>query len=242
MKIDLVFTHLVATEDKLKHHTAAVIDVLRACSTICEALRNGAKEIVPLAEVSEAMELAGKLSREKVLLCGEREGQIIPGYDLGNSPLEYSREMVEGKTLIFTSTNGSAAMVKASAAKNAILACFNNISAAAEYILKQGDDLTIICSGANHQFSMDDAVCGGMLAHFLTHQCEGEVELSDGAEAACVLYHKFQGKIPLMLAGCYHGSYLRSLGYERDLDFCGRVDSSGVVAELKEGKIVLNDE
>jgi len=242
MKIDLFFTHTSAAEEKLKNRTAAVIDVLRASSTICEALRNGAKEIVPLAEVSEAMELAGKLSREKILLCGEREGKIIPGYDLGNSPLEYTREIVEGKTLLFTSTNGSAAMVKASAAKNTVIACFNNISAAADYILRQSGDLTIICSGTNQQFSMDDAVCGGMLAHFLTHQCEGEVELSDAAEAACVLYHKFQGKIPLMLAGCAHGSYLRSLGYDYDLKFCGRVDSTEVAPVLKEGKIVLNDE
>jgi len=242
MKIDLSFTHIPVTDDKLKNHLVAVVDVLRASSTICEALRNGAKEIIPLAEVSEAMELTGKLSRDNVLLCGEREGNIIPGYDLGNSPLEYSREMVQGKTLIFTSTNGSVAMTKAASAKSAIIVSFNNISAAVDYILRAGEDLTIICSGNNMQFAMEDAVCGGMMVNMLCQQSEDAVELNDGAQAAVILFQKFRSKYRQLLVRCFHGRYLKSLGYDQDLEFCSQVDNNNAIPVLKEGKIILNTE
>ena len=239
MEIDLVLTHIPITDEKLKNRMVVIIDVLRASTTICEALMHGAKEIIPVLNVADAMSLAGNLSRDNLLLCGEREGNVIEGFNLGNSPLEYTADVVAGKSLIFTSTNGSVALVKASSAKSAIITGFINISASVDKLMESGENVLIICSGNNQQFAMEDTVCGGMLVHLLKQECKDEVILNDGAEAAEILFEKSRNKYYEMLKNCKHGKYLISLNYGEDLAVCASVDSVSVIPVLKQGKVTL---
>ena len=241
MKADLVLTHIPITDEKLKNRLVVIIDILRTSTTICVALRNGAKEVIPVANVADAMTLAGNLSRDNLILCGEREGKLIEGFNLGNSPLEYAPEMVTGKSLIFTSTNGSVALVKARNAKTAIIAGFVNMSACVDFIMDAGEDVLIICAGNNQQFSMEDTVCGGMLIHFLMQENETELVMNDGAEAAHVLFEHHRNNYLEMLQNSTHGKYLQSLDFKRDLEVCAEIDSMNIIPKLLQGKVIAAD-
>ena len=217
MKADLILTHIPITDEKLKNRLAVIVDVLRTSSTICIALKNNAREVIPVSCVPDAMELAGNLSRDNILLCGEREGKLIEGFDLGNSPFEYSSEIVEGKSLIFCSTNGSEALVKSSSAHLTVVCGFINMSACLDYILKSKSDIIIVCAGNNGQFAMEDTVCGGMLIYLIRQEIGDEFEMNDGSEAALILFQRYKDKYYRLLQRCSYGRYLKSLNYEADL-------------------------
>jgi len=241
MKADLVLTHIPITDEKLKNRLVVIIDVLRTSTTICVALRNGAKEVIPVANVADAMTLAGNLSRDNLILCGEREGKLIEGFNLGNSSLEYTSDIVAGKSLIFTSTNGSVALVKSSNAKTAIIAGFINMSACVDFIMNAGEDVLVVCAGNNQQFTMEDTVCGGMLIHLLMQENETDLEMNDGAEAAHILFEHHRNNYLEMLHNSTHGKYLQTLDYERDLEVCAEVDSMNIIPKLEQGKVTLAD-
>ena len=121
MKIEVCFTPAQVDESDLRDKNVVVIDILRASTTIIIALSNGAKEVVPVETIEGAVKIASGLFSETTLLCGERDGRTIEGFHLGNSPLEYNEEKVRGKTLVFTSTNGSLALIKGKNARNLIV-------------------------------------------------------------------------------------------------------------------------
>ena len=136
--ISLYVTPREFSDDNLRGTTAIVIDVLRSSSTIATALLCGAREIVPVSSPAEAGELAQKYGRAATLLCGERDGKRIEGFDLGNSPSEYTAEQVSGRTLIFSSTNGSPVMVRARLSDRVLIGGFNNFSAVVESVAAAG--------------------------------------------------------------------------------------------------------
>ncbi|MFH0766054.1 MAG: 2-phosphosulfolactate phosphatase, partial [Calditrichota bacterium] len=128
-RIDMFFTPAAVTHERLKGYNVVVIDVLRAATTIATALNNGARDVIPAESISRAIDLSIELKREDVLLCGEREGRLVDGFSLGNSPADYSRERVRARTLIFGSTNGSPAIVRAAVARKVLLCAFINLNA-----------------------------------------------------------------------------------------------------------------
>lgn len=239
MKADLVFTHIPITDEKLKNRFVVMVDVLRTSSTICIALKNQAREVIPVSSVPDAMELAGNLSRDNVLLCGEREGKLIEGFDLGNSPFEYSSEKIAGKSLIYCSTNGSEALVKSSSAHLTIVCGFVNISACLDYIMRENNDLLIICAGNNGQFALEDTVCGGMLIYLIRQEIGDELEMNDGSEAALILFQKYKDKYNRLLQRCSHGRFLKILNMGADLKVCAEVDSLNIVPLYQSGKVTL---
>lgn len=239
MKVDLVFTHIPITEEKLSDRAVVMVDVLRTSTTVTVALANGAKEIIPVDGVPAAMQLMGNLSRDNVLLCGEREGKLIEGFDLGNSPFDYQEEIIKGKSLIFNTTNGSVALTKMKTAKLSIVCGFVNISACADFLVKEDEDVLIVCAGNHHQFDMEDAVCGGMLVNLLQNKVGREMEMNDGTEAAVIIFNKYQDKYLHLLENAYHGKYLVSLGLGGDLSVCADVDSYNVVPVYKDGVLRL---
>ena len=135
MKITLFFTPAGIDDDQISGRTAVVIDILRATTTAAVALFNGAREIIPTATLGDATSLKQKLDHSSVLLGGEREGQKVEGFDLGNSPFEYSSKVVENKSIILASTNGSAALLCGSEAENCLACAFINISAVLKQVL-----------------------------------------------------------------------------------------------------------
>jgi len=156
--------HLVQPEE-LAGGTVVVIDVLRATTTICHAVAAGVDEVIPCLEVEEALATAESLSG-KVVLGGERKGVRIDGFDLGNSPGEYTPDRLDGATLAFTTTNGTRAMHHAHLAPRVLLAAFVNASAVVQALLDE-PQVYILCSGTCDQYSEDDVLLAGMLVERL---------------------------------------------------------------------------
>ena len=197
-----------------------IIDVLRATSTLTQAFANGASRVIEAATVDEAFALRER--HPGSLLCGEREGRIIPGFDLGNSPFEYTSERVAGKTLVFASTNGSQAL-RLAAGRTRILAAFVNLSAVVER-LRGAPGIVIVCAGKLGEPSIEDTACAGLLVRRLREH-GGEPEGEAAALAEREAPHD-AAAIRGVVEDSEHGRYLASLGAEfaRDVAWCARLD------------------
>src|SRR3989339_400165 len=140
--------------------TVVVIDVLRASTTIIHALNAGAAEIIPCGEVEQARALAADFPREEVVLGGERGGLPIDGFDLGNSPSEYTPDRVAGRTIVFTTTNGTRAMMRCRKAGRVLIGAFVNASAVAEQLVGC-ERISLLCAGTEGEYSRDDILMAG---------------------------------------------------------------------------------
>jgi 2-phosphosulfolactate phosphatase len=205
---------------KLSDRAIAVIDVLRATTVMATALNNGARNIFTTPDVDAARRLKARLETES-LLCGERYGRRIDGFDLGNSPYEFDKRTVENKTLIMCTTNGTKAVEVARGASLLIALSFVNLSAAAKVLLDKGLPVELLCSGTNGRFSLDDALCAGMTIAWLAKQTR--VQTDDLGQ----LLHAFalqEGQIGQKLANCSHRLFLESSGFANDITYCFDLD------------------
>jgi 2-phosphosulfolactate phosphatase len=202
--------------------TAVVIDVLRATTSLTMARLHGARRVLPAVTVEAARTLARR--HPDVLLCGERDGRRIEGFDLGNSPSEYGFERVAGRTLVFASTNGSRALLAARRARRTLLAAFVNLAAVVD-TLREAPRVVIVCAGKLGAFALEDAACAGLLVERLA--AAGAVPEGDGARLARVLAPEDAVAVRAVVEGADHGRYLRSLGesYARDVEFCAGLDT-----------------
>jgi 2-phosphosulfolactate phosphatase len=236
VQIDVFFTPAETAGLELADRTAVVIDVLRATSTMTEALANGAKGIYPVATTEEAIRLAQNL--EGVLLCGERRSLRVEGFDLGNSPAEFTPDVVAGKTLIMATTNGTPAVVAASTMRVALAASFLNLSAVVDAVLAEDAPLAIVCAGRERRFDLDDTVCAGAIAERIRSSVEG-VKLNDAALAALHLNVQYGGDLEELFRMTAAGRQLVEVGLESDLPLCAVLDRHAVVPRLKERQLVL---
>lgn len=234
IKISIFLSHSLIAEDLLlKDKNAVVIDILRAGSTMTVALSNGAREVIPAENVTKAAKINRGSSNS--MLCGERNGKIIVGFNLGNSPLEYSQEKVKGKTLIFSTTNGTLSIVKSRLAKNCVIGSFLNISKVVEYILSINQDFCFICAGKLNNFCIEDFVfAGALIKEILKSKPDTiDIELNDPEYAALklaeLLVYKNDKLSPDLIFEMFkvseHGKFLISLGFEKDLEICSGINS-----------------
>ncbi|HTP79580.1 MAG TPA: 2-phosphosulfolactate phosphatase [Bacteroidota bacterium] len=249
MKIDLVYTAAQIDELQVREKNVVIIDVLRSSTTIATALYNGAREIIPVASIESAVKISGSLFGEVTLRGGERNGKIIEGFNLGNSPREYTESTVRGKSIIFCTTNGSVAMYRSRFAKNMAVGSFVNLSTIVQYIRDVGNDFLLVCSGGSSgfgSFSMEDSVCAGMIIQHLQKADLPAIELTDSSRAALALHKSFGKSILKMIRESDHGRYLAEIGLGDDLRICSDVDSipvlpaqMGTVIKLKSKEIRL---
>ncbi len=239
MKLNVYLTPFGALEEKLKDHTAVVVDVLRASTTICAALGAGAKEVVPAESTSTAIQLASLLSRDTSLLCGEREGLLIEGFDLGNSPYQYKPAIVKGKTLIFSSTNGTPTILKTRLAKRTLICGFVNLDLVVRTLSETEGRIDILCSGKLNHFAIEDAVCAGLILRDLQRKTGEEYELNDGATAALILAERYSDSIVELVSNSHHGRYLAKIGMEADLPFCADLNKLPLLPVFNDGRITI---
>src|SRR5438105_2668623 len=166
--------------------TAVVVDVLRATTTIVHALAAGCTCVRPCATVEEARELAGQMRAGRALLGGERGGVPLPGFDLGNSPQEYTAKRCRGCTLVLTTTNGTRALLQAAEAERVLLAAFVNFSAICEQLRLDARPLHIVCAGDEGEPCLEDTLLAGALVDFLCE--ETDARLNDSARLAWDCY------------------------------------------------------
>ncbi len=246
-RIEILLTPAqISDELTLKDKNIIVIDVLRATTTITIALANGAKEIIPTENIATAVRVA-KGSKNSIL-CGERNGRVIDGFTLGNSPLEYTTEEIKDKALIFSTTNGTQSIMKSKFSKNCLLASFVNMSAVVDYVNALDEDFIIICSGKLSDFCLEDAVCAGMLLNKLN--VGRNLELLDSEIAAMNLANDLamllnipsQEKILRLFNISEHGKYLAQIGFEKDLEICSKIDSYPIIPLFRNGVIRLKEQ
>lgn len=225
-------------EMHLRDKNVVVIDVLRASTTIAAALNQGAKEIIPVASVEGAVKISGSLFGDVTLRGGERNGKVIDGFNLGNSPREYTSEAVRGKSIIYTTTNGSGALVKSRYARHLVVGGFVNFSQVATFLKELKDDFVILCAGRENGFSLEDTVCGGMLLARVQKTVRG-LQMDDAGRMAMVLAAAFEKNIAGMLRETDHGRFLSGIGFEDDLDVCADLDSIPVLPVMTGNAIKL---
>jgi len=237
MKIDVHFTLTGVDPATLADATVVVIDVVRATTTIVEALANGAGGVFPTASTEEAVKLAASLGREDALLCGERKGVRVEGFDLGNSPGEFSSDVVTGKKLVMSTTNGTRALVTAAEAELVVVCAFTNLGAVSNF-LSSAEDLVIVCAGRQDHFSYDDALCAGHLIRRILDALDEEPELGDAAMAARTLAGRIEPS-RAFLSRTAAGRGLAAIGLENDLDLCVEVDRHDIVPEMRDQTITV---
>lgn len=236
MKINVLYSNLHLDELYFTGKTCVVIDVLRASTVIVTALSNGAKEVIPVNTVDFAVKVSGDAFRSQTILGGERNTKKVEGFALGNSPLEYTTDVIGGKSIILYTTNGSRSIVKAKFAENLFIACFNNLDAIVNHLIEINKDAEIICAGTNGGFNLEDAVCAGNIVSNL-EQSDIEIELTDSAIASRLLYKNYSKSILKMLKNTDHGKLLIENGFEADIKECAKISSTDVIPYYNSGVI-----
>jgi len=231
MKINVLFSPISVDELYFTGKTSVVIDALRATTTIITALENGAKEIIPVGTVEFAVKVSGGMFGLQTLLGGERNTKKIEGFALGNSPLEYSQEVVTGKTVVLYTTNGTKAISKAKFSSKLFICAFSNISALAKHLVLLNQDVEIVCAGRLNNFSMEDSVCAGKLIIEI-EKLNLDLILTDSAKASQALSKSFGKNILKMMKDTEHGKLLIENGFEEDLKFCSKLNNSIAIPYL----------
>lgn len=239
MRVDVFFGPHELVASDVVNRVIAVVDVLRASTSIAVALANGARAVIPLASSEEVVSRANLLARSEVKLAGERKMQPIPGFDAGNSPREFTKEAVEGKTILMSTTNGTPAVLATQGARDVVIASYVNFSAVASMLraaLRGGADVAILCAGQEKRFAIEDAACAGMFVQQVTEKQE-RAEINDAAQAAMLIDKKFGANRKRLLRLSAHGTALADAGFGDDLTVCGELDAYPVVPVFQDRQI-----
>ncbi|MDD4239747.1 MAG: 2-phosphosulfolactate phosphatase [Desulfotomaculaceae bacterium] len=238
MKFDVISTAGEIKEERLAGRTSIVLDILRATSTIVTALACGCREVAPVETVAEALAILEQ--RPDVILGGERERLLIPGFHLGNSPLEYMQEKVEGKIVVLTTTNGTRAISRAAAGSGPVLiGSLLNAKAVAREALNTGLDIVLICAGTRGEFSLEDTAAAGIIIKELHNLTKSILPGSDLAVAARRLGEVYAHNPMQALYDSLHGQKLARMGLAADMEWCARLNYYDLVPVCRGGAITV---
>jgi 2-phosphosulfolactate phosphatase len=239
MRLDIYLTPGEVVPGDIVDRTVVVLDILRASTSIVQALSEGARAIYPVASIEEALRLANTFGRDEVLLCGERRCVRIEGFDLGNSPREFVRSKVAGKILVMTTTNGTLALSMATGASRVLVGSLLNLAAVVEDLATSKSEPVFLCAGRDRHFALEDTAVAGLMAARLMDALPGEWTLNDGALAAIALAREF-GVKPGLFRMTQSGRAILEAGLEEDLAFCAQVDTLKALPVLHERNITLS--
>jgi 2-phosphosulfolactate phosphatase len=241
VRVDVIFGGANIAPSDVAGRVVAVIDVLRASTSIAAAVMNGARAVVPFESSEDAVTRSKAFERSDVLLAGERRTKPIPGFDLGNSPSEFTRDIVEGKTVLMTTTNGTPAITNTAGARDVVVASYVNFTAVQTMLrtaLRGGTAITLICAGRERQFGLEDAGCAGRFVYHMAKRLTSVV-LNDAAQACVLIDRKYGDNIAKLFDASEHGRALRAAGYEADLATCAAIDSYPVIPLYQERQITM---
>ena len=211
-----------------------VIDVLRATSCMVTGIAEGVAGIIPVEKVEECQ----ALKNQGYIAAAERDGKKVEGFDIGNSPFSYQEEIVKGKWVAVTTTNGTRALVKSTHAKEVLVGAFINKSAIVNYLLSKSEDIVMVCAGWKGQLNLEDTLFAGAVIDAVKSDIEMK---NDSALTAFYLYERAKNDLFGFLSNSSHFHRLKNLGIEEDIKFCLTDDVYEVVPVFKEGKIVASE-
>lgn len=231
MRLDVFLTAGELSQGELAGRVVAVIDVLRASTTIAAALANGARAVVPFVDTDEMLSRAKQFEKAAVRLAGERKMLPIAGFDLGNSPAEFTEAAVHGKTILLSTTNGTSALLATLGAAEAVVAAYANcgvITALLRAALRGGSDVSIVCAGHEGRYAIEDAACAGRFVRAIS-QGIADARLNDAAHSCALLARNYGDEIGAVFADSEHGRALAAAGFGADLALCAQIDAFPVV-------------
>jgi 2-phosphosulfolactate phosphatase len=241
-QLDVYLLPELVEPEGLAGRTAVVIDVLRATTTIVTALAAGATEVMPCLEIADAQRIAAQTKRPFVL-GGERRGMPIAGFDLGNSPAEYAPEVVAGKTVVFTTTNGTRAMLRCKSARRLLLGAFVNFSAVCRELGAE-ERVALVCAGTDGQVTHEDTLLAGAVVDDLCRHAMVRAAspprrwvLNDQAEIAADAWRAavrmlIDRPLGMTLRDSRGGRNLIDIGHENDIELASQIDRFDMVPEV----------
>lgn len=223
--------HLFDTNNKI----VVIIDIFRATSTITAALDNGAKCIIPVASVKECIALGNEI--EDSLTAGERDGKVAPGLQYGNSPLEYPKEFIVGKTIVLTTTNGTRLLHMVKNADTIIAGSFLNLDAVCDFLNAANKSVVLGCAAWKDRFNLEDTLYAGAIVskikkHFSVN--------CDSARAAEHLHQSSQANYLNFLKDSSHYKRLSNFGLQADMEYCTTPNIHPIVPILKDRELVVH--
>lgn len=232
-KVEVVLSPLLYELFDTEDANVVIVDVLRATSAICAAFENGIEEIVPVRDVYQALEYQS----QGWLAAAERNGNVVPGFDFGNSPYAFMQEDLKGKGIVLTTTNGTKAIdIAKNSAKDIFIGSFVNLTALAEELADRNENVVVLCAGWKDRYCMEDSIFGGALVDLLIEK--GFTTDCDSAKSVRRMWKAAGGDLMTYLSDCSHRLRLGSKNLDQDIEFCLTADQSNIVPILKEGKIV----
>jgi 2-phosphosulfolactate phosphatase len=226
-KLQVCLTPALIPLYKIEDYIVVVIDIFRATTSICYGIENGAKAIIPVSQVEEC---AAYLDKEpSYLLAAERDGEIVAGFDFGNSPFSYTADKVAGKTIVLTTTNGTHALHLSRKAKKIVIGSFLNLTSICNWLGDQNENILLVCSGWKNNFNLEDTLFAGAVVERLK---TGSFSPDDPAIAANDLYNLAKNDLDGYLKKTSHSERLKALGIERDIAFCLNVDTTTAIPVL----------
>ncbi len=226
---------LLFTND-VSQSIVVIIDVLRATSTIAEAIKNGAKSVIPVNSVAECIKLGNQM---EVITAGERDGKIAEGLAYGNTPFQYTTKFIKGKTLVLTTTNGTRLlhMALAENAKEIITGSFTNLSSVCEYLIAKKQNVVLACAAWKDKVNLEDTLFAGAVISRIKDHFTIDCDSSQMAES---LYCLARGDIFefMKMKNASHFKRLLNFGLEKDIHFCLTENVSNVLVIYKEGRLV----
>ena len=209
-----------------------VIDVLRATTAICVAFEYGIKSIIPVPTLEDALEY----KKQGYLVGAERKGQIVEGFDFGNSPYSYMKEEFRGKDVVLTTTNGTKSIEIAKDAETVVIGALVNLDVLTEWLIKQNKNTLCLCSGWQDKFNLEDTICAGAISEALI-ATGNYTSIEDSSIAAKYLYISAKDNYMGYLKSSSHRRRLRNLNLNKDVKYCLTPNLSKSVPILKDGKL-----
>lgn len=218
---------------KAEECIVVIIDIFRATSSICYGIENGAAAIIPVALVEECE--AYRKKDNGYLIAAERDGKVVEGFDFGNSPFSYTKEKVEGKTIVLTTTNGTHALDLSRQAKKIVIGSFLNLTALCNWLKKQHEDVLLVCAGWKDNFCLEDTLFAGAVVAQLQ---AFDFKPDDPAIAAGDLFQLARHDLNQYLKKTSHSERLKKLGIEKDIEFCLQVDLTTAIPVLDGERLI----
>jgi 2-phosphosulfolactate phosphatase len=232
-RIEVCFTPGEYSYYKDEFEIVVVIDVLRATSAMCAAFDNGILSIIPVPTIEEALEY----KKKGYLVGAERKGQIVEGFDFGNSPFSYMKEEFRGKEVVLTTTNGTKSLEVAKDAETVVIGSFLNLTALSSWLSKQDKNILCLCSGWQDKFNLEDTICAGAISEFLI-STGNFISIEDSSIAAKYLFLSAKDNYLGYLKSSSHRRRLKHLNLNEDIKYCLTPDQTDVIPILVNGKLI----
>ncbi len=230
-KLEVCLTPALLHLYDIRESIVVVIDIFRATSSICYGIENGAEAIIPVATV----EICESHRNSDFLLAAERNGEVVDGFDFGNSPFAYIKEKVNGKTIVLTTTNGTHAINQSREASKIVIGSFLNLEALCNWLKTQDKNVLLLCAGWKDKVNLEDTLFAGAVVHHLT---EDEYRLDDSGIAAADLYALAKDDLNAYLKKTSHSERLKKLNIEKDIEFCLNLNITTAIPVLEDYKLV----